>query len=170
MSKDIPLAIQLANHAEHLPGNDIALGLAIVANLTVSNEFCKSNKYSLRERAVLENKREKIRQDRKKKKTSATTFCSTSSSRSHKLLNYISLSVESKTRTYNGRSGRDARRGDGAVSGRTRRRQNISPRKQASLAPSTASKTRRLNVPPETRTSECLRNPVEKHNEQLTSG
>ena len=28
MSKDIPLAIQLADHAGHLPGNDIALGLA----------------------------------------------------------------------------------------------------------------------------------------------
>ena len=28
MSKDIPLAIQLADHTGHLPGNDIALGLA----------------------------------------------------------------------------------------------------------------------------------------------
>ena len=44
-----------------------------------------------------------------------------------------------------GASGRSARRGGGAGSGRTGCQQNCSPRKQASLVPSKASKTRLLS-------------------------
>ena len=129
MSKNIPLATQLADHAGHFPGNDIALGLATdckslfdlcnrptstltekritmdlvnvreyldrddnvlahwvptsvmlvdaltehLADLTVLNEFFNSNKNSLREDPVLEDRREKLRADRKKKKAAATT-------------------------------------------------------------------------------------------------
>ena len=47
-----------------------------------------------------------------------------------------------------GRSGRSARRGGGAGSVRTGRRQNSPPRRQASLVPSKASRTHRLNVSP----------------------
>ena len=128
MSEDIPLAIQLADHDGHLPGKNIALGLATdckslfdlcnrptstptekritltswtcakhldrgdnvlarwipttamlvdaltkhLADLTVLNEF-NSNKYSLREDPALEDKREKLRADRKKKNATATT-------------------------------------------------------------------------------------------------
>ena len=61
-----------------------------------------------------------------------------------------------------GGSGRGARRGGGAGSGRTGCQQNCSPRRQASLAPSKASKTRRLNVSPEARTSEILCKPMEE--------
>ena len=57
-----------------------------------------------------------------------------------------------------GASGRSARRGGGAGSGRTGRQQNCSPRKQATLVPSKASKTRLL-VSPEARTSEILCKP-----------
>ena len=69
-----------------------------------------------------------------------------------------------------GESGRGARRGGGAESGRTGRRQNISPRRQASLVPSKASKTRRLIVSPEARSSEILCKPVEEHSDRLTTG
>ena len=44
-----------------------------LADLTVLNEFFNSNKYSLREDPALEDKREKLRADRKKKKTAANT-------------------------------------------------------------------------------------------------
>ena len=44
-----------------------------LADLTVLNEFFNSNKYSLREDPVLEDEREKLRADRKKKKSAATT-------------------------------------------------------------------------------------------------
>ena len=43
-----------------------------LADLTVLNEF-NSNKYSLREDPALEDKREKLRADRKKKNATATT-------------------------------------------------------------------------------------------------
>ena len=70
-----------------------------------------------------------------------------------------------------GGSGRGgARRGGGAGPGRTRRRQNGSPRRQLSLVPSKASKTRVLNISPEARTSEILCKAVEEPNPRLTSG
>ena len=47
---------------------------------------------------------------------------------------------------------------------------NCSPRRQASLAPSKASKTCRLNEPPEARTSEILCKPMEEQNPRLTRG
>ena len=128
MSKDIPLAIQLADHAGHLPGGDIDLGLATdckslfdlcnrptstptekritldlldvrehldkednvlvrwipttamlvdaltkhLPDLTVLNDFMRTNQYSLREDPALESKRDQLRADRKKKKTTAT--------------------------------------------------------------------------------------------------
>ena len=58
-----------------------------------------------------------------------------------------------------GGSGRGARRGGGAGSGSTGCQQSCSSRKQASLVPSKASKTRRLNDFPEARTSEILCKP-----------
>ena len=62
--------------------------------------------------------------------------------------------------------------GGGAAPARTGRRQNISPRRRASLVPSKASKTqtRLLNVSPEARTSEILCKPMAEHNERLTTG
>ena len=65
-------------------------------------------------------------------------------------------------------SGRGARRGGGAGSGRTGCQQNCSPRRQGTLVPSKASKTRRLKVTPEARTSEIkfkpsLSNPKPGH-------
>ena len=70
-----------------------------------------------------------------------------------------STPVEPKTRTYYGRFG-SGRPADGrAGSGRIGCQQNWSPRRQASLVPSRASKTRRLNVFPEARTSEILCKP-----------
>ena len=57
------------------------------------------------------------------------------------------------------RSGRGARPGGGAGPGRTGRRQNSSPRRQASLVPLKASKIRFLNVSPEARTSKIPCNP-----------
>ena len=70
-----------------------------------------------------------------------------------------------------GGSGRgSARRGGEAGSGRIGRRQNSSPRRQASLVPSKASKTRRLNISPEARASETRFRPMEEHNGRLTSG
>ena len=63
-----------------------------------------------------------------------------------------------------GWSGRGARRGGGAGSGRTGCQQNCSPRGQASLAPPKATKTRRLKDTPEARTSEILCKPMEEQN------
>ena len=73
--------------------------------------------------------------------------------------------VESKTRTYNGRveSGRTAGRRGGVG-------QNSSPRRQAALVPSKATKTRRLNVPPEARTSEIVCKPMGEQSPRLTRG
>ena len=68
-----------------------------------------------------------------------------------------------------GASGRSARRGGGAGSGRTGCQQNCSPRKQASLAPSKTSKTR-FRVSPEARTSEILCKPMEEQNPRLNRG
>ena len=68
-----------------------------------------------------------------------------------------------------GGSGRGAQRSGGAGSGRTGRRQNSSPRRQATLAPPKASKTRRLNDSPEARTSETQFKPMEEHNDRLTT-
>ena len=63
-----------------------------------------------------------------------------------------------------GESGRGARRSGGGVG------QNTSPRGQTSLAPSKASKTRRLNVPPEARTSKILCEPMEEQNPRFIRG
>ena len=69
-----------------------------------------------------------------------------------------------------GGSGRgSAWRGGEAESGRTGRGQDSSHRRQASLVPSKASKTRRLNTSPEARASETLLRPMEEHKERLTS-
>ena len=62
-----------------------------------------------------------------------------------------------------GGSDQGARRGGGAGSGRTGRRQNSSPRRHK------ASKTRRLNFAPEAPTSEILCKPMEIHSEWLTT-
>ena len=69
-----------------------------------------------------------------------------------------------------GGSSRGARRGGGAESVRTGCQQNCSPRRQASLVLSKASKTRRLNDSPKARTSEILCKPVEEQNPRLTRG
>ena len=69
-----------------------------------------------------------------------------------------------------GGSGRGARRGGGAGSGRTGCQQNCSPWGHASVVSSKASKTRRLNVSPEARTSEILCKPMGKQNPRLTRG
>ena len=69
-----------------------------------------------------------------------------------------------------GGSGRGARRGGGAGSGRTRCQQNCSPRGQPSSYLPKASKRRRLNVSPEARTSEILVKPMEERNQRLTRG
>ena len=69
-----------------------------------------------------------------------------------------------------GGSRRGARRGGGAKSGRSVCQQNCSPREQSFLALSRASKTRRLNVSPEARTSEILCKPMEEQNPRLTTG
>ena len=92
---------------------------------------------------------------------------------SHTIVEQVRLSfilVGPKTRTYHGWVWSGARRGGGAGLGRTGRRQNSSPRRQASLLPSKASETRRLKVSPEERTSEILCKPMEEHNDRLTSG
>ena len=68
-----------------------------------------------------------------------------------------------------GGSGRGARRGGGAVLGRTGCQQNGSPRRQASPVLSKASQTRRLNDPPEARTSEILFKPMGEQNPWLTT-
>ena len=78
--------------------------------------------------------------------------------------------VESKTRTYHGQPGRGARRNGGAGSGRTGCQQNCSPRGHASLAPSKESKTSRLNVFPEARTSEILCKPMQEQSPRLNRG
>ena len=71
---------------------------------------------------------------------------------------FLHLSSPKPEHTTGG-SGRGARRGDWAGSGRIGCQQNCSPRKQRSLVPSKASKKRRLSVSPEARTSETLRKP-----------
>ena len=58
-----------------------------------------------------------------------------------------------------GGSGRGAQRGGRVGPGRTGRRQNSTPRRQASLVPPKASKKPCLNVSPEARTSETLCKP-----------
>ena len=63
-----------------------------------------------------------------------------------------------------GGSGRGARRGGVAGSGRTGCQQNCSPRGPASFVSSKASNTRRLNVSLEARTSELLCKPMEAQN------
>ena len=68
-----------------------------------------------------------------------------------------------------GGSSQSARRGGGAGSGRTGRRPNSSPRRQASLTPPKASKILRLSDSPEARTSEILCKPMEEHNDRLTT-
>ena len=82
--------------------------------------------------------------------------------------------VESKTRTYHERvaSGRTARqRGE---TGQTERRQNSSPRGQASLVPAKAPKPSFLNIFPEARTSEIVCKPVDSktrtYHERVGSG
>ena len=69
-----------------------------------------------------------------------------------------------------GGSRRGARRGGRAGSGRTVCQQDCSPREESFLAFSKASKTRRLNVSPEARTSEIVCKPMEEQNPQLTTG
>ena len=71
-----------------------------------------------------------------------------------------------------GGSGWGARRAGGAVSGRTGCQQNCSPKRQASFVPFKESNTCRLNVFPETRTSEilCKPKPMEEQNPRLTTG
>ena len=77
---------------------------------------------------------------------------------------------ESKTRTYHGRVGLGRAAGRRGGSGRTGRRQNSPPRRQASFIPSKASTKCRLNVSPEARTSDILCKPTEEHNERLRTG
>ena len=69
-----------------------------------------------------------------------------------------------------GGSGRGAMRCSGVGPGRAGRRQSNSPRRQASLAPSEASKKRLLKVPPEERSSEIPFKPMEEPNGRLTTG
>ena len=74
-----------------------------------------------------------------------------------------------------GGSGRGARHGGGAGSGRAGCQQNCSPRGQETFVPPKASNSRLLNVPPEARTSEILFNSfylnrVREQNHRLTSG
>ena len=78
------------------------------------------------------------------------------------------LSSPKPGHTTGGRRG--ARRGGGAGSGRTVCQQNCSPREKSFLALSKASKTRRLNVSPEARTSEILCKPTEQQNPRLNRG
>ena len=72
---------------------------------------------------------------------------------------FVESPVESKTRTYHGRVGSRRTAGWRARLGRTGCQQNCSPRRLASLVSSKASKTRRLNISPEARTSEILCKP-----------
>ena len=69
-----------------------------------------------------------------------------------------------------GGSGRGARRSGRAGSRKIGCQQNCSPSRQASLVPPKASKTRRLNVSREARTSEILCKPTEEPNQRFTSG
>ena len=73
------------------------------------------------------------------------------------------MSIPKSGHTTSG-SGRGARRGGGAGSGRTVCQQSCSPRRQGSLVPCKESKTRRLKVFLEARTSEipCTPNAVTK--------
>ena len=81
---------------------------------------------------------------------------------------YIYLSGPKPGHTTGG-SGRGARWGGGAMSGRTGCQQNCSPGGQASLVFPKASKIRRLNVSPEARTSEILCKPMEEQTPRLTT-
>ena len=69
-----------------------------------------------------------------------------------------------------GGSGRGAQWGGRAGSGKIGCHQNYSPRKQMSLVPHKESSKRRLNVPPEARTSEIPCKPMEEQNQRLTRG
>ena len=73
--------------------------------------------------------------------------------------------VDSKTRKCNGRvgSGRTAGRRGGVG-------QNSSSRRQATLVPFKVSKTRRLNVSPEARTTHIVCKTMEEQNLRLTRG
>ena len=80
---------------------------------------------------------------------------------------YVYLSSPKPGHTT-GRSRRGARRGGGAGSGTTVRQQNCAPREKSFPALSKASKTRRLNVPPEAQISEFLCKPMEEQNPRFT--
>ena len=67
-----------------------------------------------------------------------------------------------------GGSGRGARRGGRARSGRIGCQQNCSPRKHKSFVRSKGSKECRLSVSPEARTNATLFKQLEEGNEQLT--
>ena len=69
-----------------------------------------------------------------------------------------------------GGSRRGARRSGPAGSGKIGCQQNCPPRGQSFLVPSKASKTRRLNVSPEARTSEILCKPMGEQSPRLTTG
>ena len=69
-----------------------------------------------------------------------------------------------------GGSRRGARRRCGADSSRTVCQQNCLPRERSIFALYKASKTCRLNVPPEARTSEILCKPMGEQNPRLTTG
>ena len=69
-----------------------------------------------------------------------------------------------------GGSGRGKGRGGGAGSGRTGRRQNSSSRRQASLIPPKASKTRRLNGLQKREQAKPYLNRMREQNHQLTTG
>ena len=72
---------------------------------------------------------------------------------------YMTCRIQNPDIPRAGRVG--ARRGGEAGSGRTGCKQKFSPRREASLVPSKASKSRGLNVSPEARTNEILCKPME---------
>ena len=69
-----------------------------------------------------------------------------------------------------GASHQGARRDGGVGSSKIKCQHNYSPKKQRSTVTSQASKTRRLKVPPEAKTSEFLRKPTKEQNQRLTRG
>ena len=75
-----------------------------------------------------------------------------------------------KPEHINDGSRRGARQRNWAGSSRTVCLQNCPPRGQFFFVPSKASKTRRLNVSPEARTSEILYKPIKEHKPQFTTG
>ena len=77
---------------------------------------------------------------------------------------------DSKTRTYHGRVGLGRTAGWWGRSGRTGRRQNSSPRRQASCIPSKKSTKCRLYDSPGARRSEIPFKQTKKHNDRMTSG